>query len=188
MKLEILQEIREAGYTFFAPPGHLYARVPLETRLSLDTEAGHLIINRVSTVWLHVTDVTGTAKAQPGSPALQDTERAHLYLYEALVVNKEDFNFDPRNPNYIYIMLSKSLVSHFALHADQQIQVELQFQLMRRWFVELRYALDQLQSPDLFFPNTMVQFNVELMSKIHELKYKYPKVEYAYIIVSWIKD
>ena len=185
MKLEILQKIYEAGYTFFAPPDHLYARVPLETRLSLDTEAGHLIINRVSTVWLHVTDPT--AKAQPGSAALCDTERAHLYLYEALVVNKEDFNFDPRNPNYIYIMLSKSLVSHFALKADQQIQVELQFQLMRRWFVELRYALDQLQSPDIFFPNTMVQFNVELMQKIHELKFKYPKVEYAFVM-PWSLD
>ena len=182
-QIELAREIREGGYTFYAPPGTLYARVPLETRLSLDTEAGQLIGSHVSTLWLQVQDIN--VRAVPGAPTLADPARAGLYVYEAMVVNREDFNFEPKNPNpnYLYIFLSKQFVHDYALQQNQMLQVEIQFQLNRREFVQQQFALDQLMSPDLLFPNTMVQFNVDLLHQIHQLKQKYPHVEYASLLL-----
>ncbi len=71
-----------------ARPGELFAKVPLEGQLSDDTDAGKLILSSVFKVLIasHSTD--------------------SKTVYEAMIVQKENFNFDGKGKDYIYLCLS----------------------------------------------------------------------------------
>lgn len=181
MELQILKEIREGGTTLYAQDPHLFARVPLEDRLSLDTDSGQLILQRVKTVWIQAAPgVEARGGAPPANPA------AAAAVFEALVVNREDFNIvEPlHSADFVYLSLSGHFVKQYALQPGQTISVDIQFQLDRRSFVEWTYAIETLLSPDIIFPNTFLHANISLIQKISELIQKYPKVEYVYLLFS----
>ena len=108
------------------------------------------------------------------------SKQAATTVFEALVVNRKDFNVEQmHSADFVYLSLSSHFVQQYALLPGQTIQVDVQFQLDRRVFVEWIYAIEELVSPDLIFPNTFIHANVSLIQKIHDLIAKYPKVEYA---------
>ena len=153
----------------------MFARVPLEDSLSLDTDAGQLILQRVKSVWIQA--APGVEARGASSPP---SKQAATTVFEALVVNREDFNVEQmHSADFVYLSLSSHFVQQYALLPGQTIQVDIQFQLDRRAFIEWIYAIEELVSPDLIFPNTFIHANVSLIQKIHDLIAKYPKVEYA---------
>ena len=72
----------------FAQSGELFARVPLHGQLSEDTNAGKLILTSVCSVLV----------APQG--------RSDRVVYEAVIVDKEHFDYDGRGRDYIYMCLS----------------------------------------------------------------------------------
>lgn len=86
MKLQ--QQIVEDFGAIYTMPGELFARVPLNGQLSEDTNVGKLILTSVSHVLI----------APQGS--------SDKVVYEAIIVDKENFDYDGRGKEYIYICLS----------------------------------------------------------------------------------
>lgn len=74
-------------------------------------------------------------------------------MFEAYFVNKEDFDFDGRGRDHIYLCLQPRCVEELALQDGQSVAMEIQFQLDRFPFCEMHYALDQLHSVDVVFPD-----------------------------------
>ena len=83
-----LQNLINESTLVCARPGELFAKVPLEGQLSDDTDAGKLILSSVFNVLIapHSTD--------------------GKIVYEAVIVQKENFNFDGKGKDYIYLCLS----------------------------------------------------------------------------------
>lgn len=119
----------------FAKPGELFARVPLQENLTEDTDAGKLILTSVRKVLI-----------APRS----DSSKV---VYEASIVNKENFEYDGRGRDYIYLCLSPDCVSRLGLKPGSSLDVEIQFQMDRLFFCRMHYATDQLQASDIVFPD-----------------------------------
>jgi hypothetical protein len=132
--IECLQAIEEATYVF-AMAGELFAKVPLQENLTEDTDAGKLILTSVRKVLL-----------APRS----DSSKV---VYEASIVNKENFEFDGRGRDFIYLCLSPQCVKQLGLKPRTSIDVEIQFQMDRLFFCRMHYAIDQLQSSEIVFPD-----------------------------------
>ena len=170
VEIQILNEIRAGSTTLYAQEPHLFALLPLEERLSLDTGSGQLILKQVKRVWL---------MAAPGIEPRDTSTYPPAAVFENLVVNQEDFNVDEsmHSADHIYLSLSGPFVKKYGLEAGQAIQVDVQFQIDRQMFNEWHYALDELVSPKLIFPDTFLETNMYLMKNIHELTAKYFEVE-----------
>ena len=177
--IQILNEIRAGDTTRYAQKPHLFARLPLENRFSLDTNSGQLILKQVKRVWL---------RAAPGiKPRDTSTIYPSTSVFENLVVNKEDDEFrdadeSMHSAEHIYLALSGPIVKQYGLETGQTIQVDLQFQIDRQMFNEWHYALDELKSPELISPDicTFIQPNMDLMKNIRELTAKTLNFEYVF--------
>ena len=128
--------------------------------------------------------------AAPGiEPRDTTTTFPSTAVFENLVVNQEDFSVDEsmRSADHIYLSLSGPFLKQYALVAGSTIQVDVQFQIDRQIFNEWHYALDELVSPKLIFPDTFLETNLYLMTNIRELTSKYPEVEYVrfFLILSY---
>ena len=134
MTIECLQAIEEATYVF-AMAGELFARVPLQENLTEDTDAGKLILTSVRKVLL--------------APRADSNK----VVYEASIVNKENFEYDGRGRDFIYLCLSPQCVKQLGLKPGTSIDVEIQFQMDRLFFCRMHYAIDQLHSSEIVFPD-----------------------------------
>ena len=85
--IELQNRINESTLVC-ARPGELFAKVPLEGQLSEDTDAGKLILSSVFNVLIAPHSTDGKT------------------VYEAVIVQKENFNFDVKGKDYIYLCLS----------------------------------------------------------------------------------
>lgn len=85
--IELQNRINESTLVC-ARPGELFAKVPLEGQLSEDTDAGKLILTSVFQVLVAPHNTDGRM------------------VYEAVIVQKENFNFDGKGKDYIYLCLS----------------------------------------------------------------------------------
>ena len=85
--IELQNRINESTLVC-ARPGELFAKVPLEGHLSDDTDAGKLILSSVFNVLIAPHSTDGKT------------------VYEAVIVQKENFNFDGKGKDYIYLCLS----------------------------------------------------------------------------------
>ena len=119
----------------YAHPGELFAKVPLQEHLTEDTDAGKLILSSVRNVLL----------------APQDN--SDKVVFEAAIVREENFNYDGRGRDYIYLCLSPKCVRQLKIKKGSSVNVELQFQMDRQFFCRMHYAVDQISSPDIVFPD-----------------------------------
>lgn len=133
-KIELRNEIHENTHVY-AQNGELFAKVPLEGYLSEDTDAGKLILLSVKQVLFSPRDSNDNV------------------VYEADIVREENFNYDGRGRDFIYLCLSRNCVSQLRLSPGISVEVEIQFQMNRSWFVKMHYAVDQLKETDIIFPN-----------------------------------
>jgi hypothetical protein len=134
----------------YARAGELFARVPLNDELSEDTDAGKLILSSVQTVLIAPQKHTGRK------------------VYEAIVVQKENFDYDGRGRDYIYLCLSPICCSELELEANNTVNIEIQFQMNRLPFSLMHLAVDQLKDTDIVFPD-VTKIRPELTEK-HLLK------------------
>lgn len=134
----------------YAMAGELFARVPLQENLTEDTDAGRLILSSVRKVLL-----------APQSDSAK-------MVYEAFIVNKENFEFDGRGKDFIYLCLSPVCVKRLQLKAGTSLDVEIQFQMDRLFFCRMHFAIDLLQSMDTVFPD-VPKIN-PLRNETHDLR------------------
>ncbi|XP_013417543.1 helicase with zinc finger domain 2 isoform X2 [Lingula anatina] len=147
--LELTDSIKEDTF-IFACPGELFARVPLNDQLSEDTNAGKLVLTSVTTVLLAPKDSS-----------------SHK-VYEAIIVQKENFDYDGRGKDYIYMCLSAKCCQQLGLKAGKKIEVQIQFQMNRALFSLMHFALDHLKNVDLVFPD-VTKVN-PVWNVVHNLK------------------
>ena len=75
-----------------AREGELFAKVPLHGELSEDTDAGKLILTSVQKVLL--------------APQHVESKAAARRVYEAVILQKENFDYHGKGKDYIYMCLS----------------------------------------------------------------------------------
>ncbi|CAH1794927.1 unnamed protein product, partial [Owenia fusiformis] len=133
-EIQIMGKIQEEAF-IIARHGEFFAKVPLNDELSEDTDAGKLILNSVHQVLLKHEHSTSTK------------------VYEAIFVSKENFDYDGRGKDYIYLCLSPTCCAELNLRDGARLKVEIQFQMDKKYFAELHYAVDQLPNTDVVFPD-----------------------------------
>ncbi|XP_052069643.1 probable helicase with zinc finger domain [Mytilus californianus] len=119
------------GGAKYAHEGQMFARVQLKENLSEDSVGGRLIMNS-QVAWL--SEVTKT-------PVPTGELRK---VYEVIVEDK--------GKDFIFLRLSKKCVSDLGLSNDDNIEVEIQFQLNRLSKCEMHAAIDGISTLDLVFP------------------------------------
>ncbi|CAM9294546.1 unnamed protein product, partial [Lampetra planeri] len=123
-----------SGGAKFAQGGELFARFRLGRSLSEDTAHGRLLTTSVGTVLLRPVSDEESRRAR----------RLGLKVYQAMIEEK--------TKEYVFLRISRQCCQELGLRADQQIKVELQFQLNRLPLCEMHYAVDRIPEPALLFP------------------------------------
>uniref|UniRef100_A0A671KC02 Probable helicase with zinc finger domain n=1 Tax=Sinocyclocheilus anshuiensis TaxID=1608454 RepID=A0A671KC02_9TELE len=126
-----------SGGAKYAQNGQLFARFKLTETLSEDTLAGRLVMTKVNSVLLLPVFKERTGQNQPAG--------AKERVYEALIEEK--------TKDYIFLRICKDCCAELGLLADQELQVELQFQLNRLPLCEMHYALDRIRDNGILFPD-----------------------------------
>ncbi|XP_064619080.1 3'-5' exoribonuclease HELZ2-like [Lineus longissimus] len=132
--VDLLEMIREETTIVRAYPGELFAHIKLDDELTNDTDAGGLILASVRTV-------------------LISTDDSSKKVYEVKFVEKEVYDFDGRGRDHIYLRLHQACCTSLKLSPETKITLAIQFQMDRKPFARMHYALDQLQNTDLLFPD-----------------------------------
>ena len=107
----------------------------LGSSLSEDSSAGRLILRNCSSLLM-----TKTNPKNSGSK----TEKRVAYV--AVI--------EDTGKSTLYLRLSSSFVDTWKLKEDQEIEVEVQFQLNRLPICEMHHAIDKLPTIDLVYPDT----------------------------------
>ncbi|NP_998431.1 probable helicase with zinc finger domain [Danio rerio] len=126
-----------SGGAKYAQNGQLFARFKLTETLSEDTLAGRLVMTKVNSVLLLPVFKERMGQNQPAG--------AKERVYEALIEEK--------TKDYIFLRVCKECCDELGLVADQELQVELQFQLNRLPLCEMHYALDRVRDNSILFPD-----------------------------------
>ncbi|KTG46686.1 hypothetical protein cypCar_00015206 [Cyprinus carpio] len=126
-----------SGGAKYAQNGQLFARFKLTETLSEDTLAGRLVMTKVNSVLLLPVFKERMGQNQPAG--------AKERVYEALIEEK--------TKDYIFLRVCKDCCDELGLVADQELQVELQFQLNRLPLCEMHYALDRVRDNGILFPD-----------------------------------
>lgn len=100
-----LDTISEEKGSFFAPKGELFMKLPLSENLTEDTPAGKLILTSVRSVLL----------------ALNNSSKQRVF--EAIIVREENFNYDGRGKDFIYLSLAPSCVRELKLKHNMTAEV-----------------------------------------------------------------
>uniref|UniRef100_A0A671T092 Probable helicase with zinc finger domain n=1 Tax=Sinocyclocheilus anshuiensis TaxID=1608454 RepID=A0A671T092_9TELE len=126
-----------SGGAKYAQNGQLFARFKLTETLSEDTLAGRLVMTKVNSVLLLPVFKERMGQNQPSG--------AKERVYEALIEEK--------TKDYIFLRVCKDCCDELGLVSDQELQVELQFQLNRLPLCEMHYALDRVRDSGILFPD-----------------------------------
>ncbi|KAK7471580.1 hypothetical protein BaRGS_00035778, partial [Batillaria attramentaria] len=147
---EVMDQITEQKGTFFARNGELFMRLKLTENLTEDTSSGKLILTSVRSV------------------LLSHNQGNKRRVYEAQIFRDENFNYDGRGKDFVYLCLAPVCVKELKLKAGQSVEVEVQFQMDRLHFVRMHYALDNMTSTDIVFPDVskMNPFNEQHVLRI----------------------
>lgn len=135
--IELQNAIQGTTY-LYAQSGELFAKVPLRDYLTEDTDAGKLILTSVRTVLLATINQNDNT------------------VYEAIIVGKENYDYDGRGKEHIFIALSPQFVtamSKLGHKNGSEIEVEIQFQMDRGLFCMMHYAIDCIKSSETVFPD-----------------------------------
>ncbi|XP_059174915.1 helicase with zinc finger domain 2-like isoform X2 [Physella acuta] len=136
------QTLEEFEVFIIAKNGDLFIKLNLAENLSEDTLAGKLVLTSVRTVLL----------APVGSKSK---------VYEANIVGQNNYGYDGRGKEHIYLVVSATVISALQLAPGKKTTLELQFQMDRTFFCRMHYALDNLQTTDVVFPD-VVKFKPDI--------------------------
>ncbi|KPP78478.1 putative helicase with zinc finger domain [Scleropages formosus] len=124
-----------SGGAKYAQNGQLFARFKLTETLSEDTLAGRLVMTKVNSVLL----------LPLGRDRITQPPGVKERVYEAVIEEK--------TKEYIFLRICKDCCEELSLQPDQELQVELQFQLNRLPLCEMHYALDRIKDNTILFPD-----------------------------------
>ncbi|XP_046550029.1 LOW QUALITY PROTEIN: helicase with zinc finger domain 2-like [Haliotis rubra] len=148
-EIEIINQI-EDKCAIYPRPGEMFGRVHLTENLTEDTNAGKLILTSVKKVLM---------------APVNDSKKT---VYEANIVREDNFNYDGRGKEYIYLCIPPVCVKGLKIRPEMKLELEIQFQMHRLHFCRMHYAIDCLKNTDIVFPD-FVQLSPEWNEK-HVLK------------------
>ncbi|XP_076235945.1 putative helicase with zinc finger domain [Calliopsis andreniformis] len=111
----------------YAPPGELFAQLPLDRSISEDTKSGRLFLRSCNSVLFKC----------------MSSDSKSSTIFEAHIEDK--------CTQTVYIRLSKDCVNALNLMADTDLQIQVQFVLNRLPFCEWHKAIDSLPDVGLVF-------------------------------------
>lgn len=141
----------------YSRPGELFARLELSSELSEDSHHGRLILTNCNQLLVaqimddDATDEKTSANLASGSKDSNSDEKKKKKrkAYEVLIEDK--------TKKEIYLRLSQSIVTDMKFCDDEEVEVEVQFQLNRLPLCELHQAVDRLPTLDIVFPSLTTQ-------------------------------
>ncbi|GFN78225.1 helicase with Zinc finger domain 2-like isoform x3, partial [Plakobranchus ocellatus] len=136
-EVTLSKTLQESGMFLIGTNGDLFVKVNLEEHLTQDTLSGKLVLSCVGTALI----------ARAGSTSKQ--------VYEVSIVGENNYGYDGRGKEYIYLVIDAETARALAVSPGQTVRLELQFQMDRRFFCRMHYALDSLRSIDVVFPDVM---------------------------------
>ncbi|XP_063608279.1 probable helicase with zinc finger domain isoform X2 [Penaeus indicus] len=149
----------------YSRPGELFAKLELSSEISEDSHHGRLVLSNCNTILVapvtEDSEVKETSKQESsasGSPTAGRKEgeseekeilKPKRRIYEVLIEDK--------TKKEIYLRFSEAAVSELHLAHDEEVTVEVQFQLNRLPLCEMHSALDRLPSLDIVFPDMTLE-------------------------------
>lgn len=104
--------------------GELFMRLPLTENLTEDTSSGKLILTSVRSVLL----------------ALNNSDKRRVY--EAVILREDNFNYEGRGKDYVYVCLSPVCVKELKLKAGTTVEVSICLSYIPGWeFLEFKIFL-----------------------------------------------
>lgn len=82
-------------------------------------------------------------------------------VYEAYIVGENNYGYDGRGKEHIYIFVNAVTASALGLSPKKEVELEIQFQMDRKFFCRMHYALDSVQTTDVIFPD-VVKFKTDI--------------------------
>ncbi|KAH9515064.1 hypothetical protein Btru_019075, partial [Bulinus truncatus] len=152
-EVSVSQTLDELGHFIIASNGDVFVKVHLSENLTQDTLAGKLVLSSVRTVLLTRPDANSDK------------------VYEAFIVGESNYNYDGRGKEHIYLIVNQKTASELSLTTGTKSVLEIQFQMDRKFFCRMHYALDSLQSTDVLFPD-IVKFKPSLNEVSFSMKIK----------------
>ncbi|GFR93377.1 helicase with zinc finger domain 2, partial [Elysia marginata] len=143
---------KDQGF-FIARNGDFFGKVNLPEYLTVDSVAGKLLLSSVRTALITCADSQSNK------------------VYEINFVEQHNYDFDGRGKEYIYFVINAEAAKALAISPGQTVAMELQFQLDRRSFCRMHYALDSLRNLEVVFPD-VIKFkpNVKLLKDMAKIK------------------
>ena len=133
-KLTLLKIIQIDSTMMKTTEGTLYGELPLTDDLSEDTDVGKMILTSCTSVYIAFLELSNK-----------------VYEVEIVMENKQNMKGYCRNK--IYLSLSLQCIQELGLHPNTTTKVEVQFQFNRKSFCLMHFALDNLPSVDIVFPD-----------------------------------
>lgn len=136
-----------ATEALYAPSGELFACLRLDAQVSIteDTDAGRLLLQGCTHVWLSPTATAGTGQQADG--AAEGGKKRRVYELPIQLTKKDR----------IYIRLTQECVQEFGLEPRTSFEAEVQFLLDRLPLCEMHYAVEKLPMASLVFPDFSVR-------------------------------
>ncbi|XP_048248196.1 helicase with zinc finger domain 2-like isoform X1 [Haliotis rufescens] len=133
-EVEIINQI-EDKCAIYPRPGEMFGRVHLTENLTEDTNAGKLILTSVKKVLM---------------APVNDSKKT---VYEASIVREDNFNYDGRGKEYIYLCIPPVCAKGLKIMPEMKLELEIQFQMFRLHFCRMHFAIDCLKNTDIVFPD-----------------------------------
>lgn len=136
-----------ATEAMYAQSGELFALLHLDAQISIteDTDAGRLVLQSCTHVWLSPTAVAAVAGG--GDQADAAAKKRRVYELPIQLTKKDR----------IYIRMTKECVQEFGLAPRTSFEAEVQFLLDRLPLCEMHYAVEKLPMASLVFPDFSIR-------------------------------
>ncbi|XP_047469239.1 probable helicase with zinc finger domain [Penaeus chinensis] len=149
----------------YSRPGELFAKLELSSEISEDSHHGRLVLSNCNTILVApITEdsevkeaskqessasVSPTAGRKEGESEEKEILKSKRKIFEVLIEDK--------TKKEIYLRFPEAAVSELHLAHDEEVTVEVQFQLNRLPLCEMHSALDRLPSLDIVFPDITLE-------------------------------
>ncbi|XP_045616313.1 probable helicase with zinc finger domain isoform X2 [Procambarus clarkii] len=146
----------------YSRPGELFGKLEVSSEISEDSHHGRLVLSNCSTILVApvmdnpkpggkeiLNSSSMSSESEKAEGGGREIMKAKRRIYEVLIEDK--------TKKEIYLRFSESAVAALRLSDDEEVTVEVQFQLNRLPLCEMHAALDRLPSLDMIFPDVTLE-------------------------------
>ncbi|XP_071518358.1 probable helicase with zinc finger domain [Panulirus ornatus] len=147
----------------YSRPGELFGKLELSSEISEDSHHGRLVLSNCNTILVAPvidTQECGEKDILEGSSLSSEPRKGVKGHGKELISGKRRINevlIEDKTKKEIYLRFSESAVAALHLTDDEDVTVEVQFQLNRLPLCEMHAALDRLPSLDMIFPDVTLE-------------------------------